>query len=58
MITLGIYPITNAISGDRRGSVGNSAVLTPLGMLELVVQIPLLSGMSVCISDLTTSVEF
>ena len=33
----------------RRGSVGKSAVLTPLGMmLELVVQTPLLPGISMC----------
>ena len=34
--------------GGRRGSVGKSTVLTQLGMLELVVQTPLLPGMSMC----------
>ncbi len=33
--------------GGRHGSVGKSAVFTPLGMLELV-QTPLLPGMSMC----------
>ncbi len=44
-------------NGGWRGSVGKSAVLTPLGMLELVVQIPPSRYVYVCISELTTSVE-
>ncbi len=35
-------------AGGQHGSVGKSAVLTPLGMLELVVHTPLLPGMSLC----------
>ena len=34
--------------GGPCGSVGKSTVLTTLGMLELVVQTPLLPGMSMC----------
>ncbi len=41
-------PVAVFEQSGRRGSVGKSAVLTPLGMLELVVQSPLLPGMSMC----------